>query len=116
MRAVAVAVVVAALIAMSCGSTPKRKGKGKRGDGGRDETAAEYQRRKMREAGELDEQQPDGGTKWGGWKYQGERDTCQYVHGRRCYSKREAACKAAKCKTKCNVDGGGPAKVSCAKT
>lgn len=116
MRAVAVAVVVAALIAMSCGSTPKRKGRGTaKGGGDRDETAAEYQRRKMREAGELDEQQPGAGT-WGGWKYQGERDTCQYVLGRKCYSKRENACKAAKCKTKCNVDGGGPAKVSCAKT
>jgi hypothetical protein len=103
-------VVVVALVAFACGSTPKKRKR----SGERDETAAEYQRRKAKEAGELDEQQSDAG-KWGGWKYQGERDDCRYVLGRKCFTKRDNACKAAKCKTECLVDGGGPAVVTCAK-
>lgn len=101
-------VVVVAVLALSCGSTPKRR----RG-GARDETAAEYQRRKAREAGELDD--AEGGKPWGGWKYQGDRDDCHYVVGRRCFKQRDAACAAAKCKSTCTVSGGGPATVTCAK-
>jgi hypothetical protein len=103
-------VVVVALFAIACGSAPKKRTK--RG-GHRDETAAEYQRRKAAEDGELDD--PSEASKWGGWKYQGERDDCRFVLGRKCFTKRENACKAAKCKTECLVDGGGPAVVSCAK-
>jgi hypothetical protein len=107
-RALAVLVAVTLL---SCGGPARRAKKGTAGSG--DETAAEYQRRKAREAGEIDESSEG---KWGAWKYQGERDDCRYVLGRKCFTKREAACKAAKCKTSCQVRGGGPAMVSCAKT
>jgi hypothetical protein len=105
-------VVVVALVTLSCGGAPKKRHSGSR----RDETAAEYQRRKAKEAGELDDPSETG--KWGGWKYQGERDDCRFVLGRKCFTKRDEACKAAKCggKTpKCQVDGGGPAIVTCAK-
>lgn len=103
-------VVVVAIFALACGSTPKKRKRG----GQRDETAAEYQRRKAKEAGELDDAPSESG-KWGGWKYQGDSEDCRFVHGRKCFTKRETACKAAKCKTECLVDGGGPAVVSCAK-
>jgi hypothetical protein len=102
-------VVLVALL-ISCGGPARRP---KKGTAGGDETAAEYQRRKAREAGELD---ASSAGKWGAWKYEGERDDCRYVLGRRCFTKRENACKAAKCKTECLVRGGGPAMVSCAKT
>jgi hypothetical protein len=101
-------IIFLALIAFACGSTTRRRRSGKK-----DETAAEYQRRKAREAGELDDEKSS--KPWGGWKYQGARDDCRYVFGRACYAKQEAACKAAKCKTSCLVEGGGPAKVTCAK-
>jgi hypothetical protein len=35
------------------------------------------------------------------------------VLGRRCFKTRKAACAAARCKTRCEVEGGGPATVSC---
>jgi hypothetical protein len=104
-------VVALVALVLACGSTPKRSGKRA---GKKDVTAAEYQRRKARESGELDEDTSAAG-KWGGWKYQGERDDCRYVFGRKCFTKREAACKAARCKTTCKVDGGGPATVTCSK-
>jgi hypothetical protein len=58
------------------------------------------------------------GKKWGGWRYTGSddsRDTCFFVVGRRCFSKKMEACAAAACKggKKCSVSGGGPATVSC---
>ena len=110
-------VVVVGLIVMSCSPLPKPKQRGGKSSNG-DETAAEYQRRKARESGELDDEGGSSG-KWGGWKYQGERDDCRFVYGRKCFTKRDAAvnaCKASRCKTRCTVDGGGPATVSCSKS
>jgi hypothetical protein len=76
-------------------------------------TAAEKQRREAQANGELDS---DNG-KWGGWKYQGDRQDCFFVVGRRCYKTEKAACNAARCKSAalCDVVGGGPAAVSCKK-
>ena len=112
-------VVVVGLIVMSCAPLPKPKQRGSTRSSD-DETAAEYQRRKARESGELDDESaPPPGAKWGGWKYQGEREDCRFVYGRKCFTKREPAvnaCKASRCKTRCTVDGGGPATVSCSKT
>jgi hypothetical protein len=55
------------------------------------------------------------GKNWGGWRYQGDRESCFYVVERRCFKTEAAACRAAKCQTptKCNVDGAGPATVAC---
>jgi hypothetical protein len=76
-------------------------------------TAAEKQRREARASGDVD---PDTG-KWGGWKYEGDREDCFFVVGRRCFRTQEAACNAAKCASAelCDVVGGGPAAVSCKK-
>ena len=74
-------------------------------------TAAEKQRREAKASGESD------GGKWGGWRYQGDRNDCFYVVGRRCFKSEKSACNAAKCKTPaaCKSTGGGPATVACAK-
>lgn len=59
---------------------------------------------------------PPKGKKWSGWRYTGDRDNCSYVVGRHCYKTQASACEAAGCAAKkCEVDGGGPAVVSCAK-
>jgi len=54
------------------------------------------------------------GKDWDGWRYGGSRDDCFFVVGRRCFSSKAAACKAAKCGGKsCVADGGGPATITC---
>jgi hypothetical protein len=56
------------------------------------------------------------GGKWSGWRYQGDRNDCFFVVGRRCFKTEAAACAAARCGAKkCEVTGGGPAQVACAK-
>jgi hypothetical protein len=61
-----------------------------------------------------DEPVPGDGKHWGGWRYQGARDDCFFVVGRRCFADQRKACAAAKCKSdECDVTGGGPATVSC---
>ena len=90
--------------ALSCGSEPPR--------GGEPTTAREKQRREAAARGEVEEP----GGKWGGWRYTGERNECFFVVGRRCFKTETAACAAAQCgKRKCEVAGGGPATVGCAK-
>jgi hypothetical protein len=75
-------------------------------------TAKEKQLQEAQARGEVE---PNGG-KWGGWRYTGDRDDCFFVVGRRCFKTEAAACAAARCgKKKCEVTGGGPAAVSCAK-
>jgi hypothetical protein len=57
---------------------------------------------------------PSEGKHWGGWRYQGNRDDCFFVVGRRCFTDEKKACAAAKCKSgECRIDGAGPATVSC---
>ncbi|HTJ40550.1 MAG TPA: hypothetical protein VL463_00580 [Kofleriaceae bacterium] len=54
------------------------------------------------------------GKHWGGWRYQGSRDDCFFVVGRRCFADEARACAAAKCKSgECELEGGGPATVVC---
>jgi len=100
LRAIRIA-LIASLIA-GCGGSPPRN----------DEptTAKEKQRREA--AAERD---TDSGGKWGGWRYQGDRNECFYVVGRRCFKNENAACQAAHCKSpkKCDIVGGGPATVGC---
>ena len=74
-------------------------------------TAKEKQIQEARASGEVDAQN----SKWGGWRYQGDRGDCFYVFGRRCYKTEVAACKAARCKsaTKCTPVGAGPATITC---
>lgn len=54
------------------------------------------------------------GKHWGGWRYQGSRDDCFFVVGRRCFTDEQRACAAARCKGgECEIHGGGPATVTC---
>ena len=94
-------VVMSALLA-ACGSTTA--------DPEGVTTAAEKQRALAKQDGEYSD-----GQKWGGWKYQGDRDTCFYRVGRKCYSKKDKACAAAGCKAPkaCELEGAGPAMVVC---
>jgi hypothetical protein len=75
--------------------------------------AAERARAEAKASGEIDPS--DDGKSWGGWRYSGARDDCFFVVGQRCFSEREAACKAAACKdgSRCRTEGGGPATVVC---
>ena len=112
MQRALVAIVAVVFLVVGCGSPQKKR---RRRSAEKEETAAEYQRRKAKESGELDEEAAPANGKWGGWRYEGARETCRYRLGRKCFTEREAACRAARCKTECRVDGGGPAMVSCAK-
>jgi hypothetical protein len=95
--------LVVALVACGGGSTQT----------GPDEpqTAREKQLKEAQASGELDK--PN--SKWGNWRYQGDRKQCFFVVGRRCYKTENAACAAAHCKSpkRCDVVGGGPAQLSC---
>jgi hypothetical protein len=107
---VRLALIAIAIFLLSCG--PPHRGSRKKKSTERDETAAERARREAKEAGELDD---PSANKWGAWRYEGDRDTCQFVVGRRCFTKRVAACQAAKCKApkQCETEGAGPATVKC---
>ena len=74
-------------------------------------TAKEKQLREARAKGEVDP--PDG--QWAGWRYQGDRNDCFFVVGRRCFKTKKAACKHVRCKKPkaCTAVGGGPATVKC---
>jgi hypothetical protein len=92
------------LLLIACGG-PEKVEKGE------PQTAKDKQLREAKANGELD----DGGRKWGGWRYQGDRSECFFVLGRKCFKSEVAACTAAKCRApkSCNSVGGGPATVSC---
>ena len=94
--------IVLACVTPACGADPKF-----------DEptTAKEKQRREARANGD-----DDGGTKhWGKWRYKGERDSCFFIVGSKCFKSENAACQTARCKKplKCTTVGAAPATVSC---
>lgn len=103
------AVVSLALVvglAAACGSPPPPSNGPK--------TAVEKQR--LEAKAEEPAMKPPKGKKWNGWRYTGDRENCLYTFGRHCYKTQAAACEAAECGAKkCEIDGGGPAAVSCAK-
>ena len=95
---------VLAALAVGCG------GEAPRSDD--PQTAKEKQRREAAASGDAS---PTGG-KWGAWRYTGDRDECFFIVGRKCFKSQAAACAAARCGSrKCEVTGGGPATVACAK-
>src|SRR5262245_43328929 len=95
-----------AMLASACGGETN-------GSAGANEpqTAREKQLRDAKAAGELDA----GDTKWGKWRYTGDRRDCFFVVGNRCVKTEAAACQAVRCKApaKCKVVGGGPARAIC---
>ena len=113
MKALAALVIVVA----ACGSRPHRHARAPESadadDGG--PKTHDAAARARAEAAEHPEDPVAGtGKHWGGWRYQGSRDDCFFVVGRRCFSDEKQACAAAKCKSsECDVEGGGPATISC---
>ncbi len=97
-------ILVVSLAAAGCG--------GPTADSGEPKTAKEKQMREAQASGDVDAP----GTKWGGWRYQGERQDCFFLVGRKCFKTYKRACAAA-CKSdkQCKSDDGAPATVSCKK-
>jgi hypothetical protein len=92
-----------ALLAFGCGGEPPRT------DG--PTTAKEKQRL---ESPSTDEPKSVGNRS--NWRFSGNRDECFFVVGKRCFKTEAEACAAARCgKRKCELVGGGPVSVSCAK-
>lgn len=75
-------------------------------------TAKEKQLRDAKAEGEVD----DTKTKWGKWRYTGDRNDCFFVVGKKCFKTEKAACSSLRCKGKCEASGGGPAIVACEKS
>ena len=73
------------------------------------QTAKQKQLQEARAKGEVDKSN----SKWGGWRYTGNRDDCFYVIGRKCFKTKDDACNTCKKGAKCEVVGGGPATVTC---
>jgi hypothetical protein len=95
-------VCVAFAITAGCG--------GPKVDPGEPQTAKEKQMREAQASGDVDPP----GTKWGGWRYQGDRQDCFFLVGRKCFRTYKRACATA-CKSdkQCKSDDGAPATVSC---
>ena len=95
--------IALALLAHGCGEPQSSRKEPK--------TAKEKQLADMKASGDLDDKES---SKWGGWRYSGDRKDCRYVLGRKCFKTEKLACSAAACgAAKCDVVGGGPATVSC---
>ena len=76
------------------------------------QTAKEKQMLEAKASGDVDP--PN--SKWGGWRYEGDRGDCHYVVGRKCFRSKKVACGAMLCAvTDCMIVGGGPATVQCKK-
>ncbi|HWU88201.1 MAG TPA: hypothetical protein VN253_13030 [Kofleriaceae bacterium] len=88
-------------------------GGGKQGTQGEPTTAKEKQLRDAKAAGDTDA----GQTKWGKWRYTGDRGNCFFVAGQKCFKTEVEACRTMKCKAgeKCKSSGAGPATVACSK-
>ena len=76
------------------------------------QTAKEKQ---LLEAKAKDEVDDGNAGKWGKWRYEGDRDDCFYVVGRKCFKTENAACQSLRCKLpkRCDTTGAGPATLSC---
>jgi hypothetical protein len=96
-------VLLLVLLGAGCGGEPPRT------DG--PTTAKEKQRL---EATSTDDPKTKGGRS--AWRYSGDREDCFFVVGKRCFKTEAAACAAARCgQSRCEIVGGGPASVVCAK-
>jgi hypothetical protein len=112
-------VAVLALLVLACGGgSAKMKVKKGEPQTAREKMLAEEAARKKRDGGEDDEEaKPPGSKQWTGWRYQGDRNECFFVVGKKCFKTEKAACAAAACKapSKCETEGAGPAQLSCGK-
>lgn len=104
-----VCLILALLAVSACGGAAP--------DPNEPQTARDKQYQEAKANGELDN---ENGKPWGAWRYTGDRSSCFYIVGRRCFKSKTTACATA-CRTKtasadrCTIDGGGPASVTCNK-
>jgi len=116
----ALVALVALTSAAACGPPPKH-GRHARSLASDDDRAGDRPRthdaaRRARSEAEASGEEPvsSQGKHWGGWRYQGSRDDCFFVVGRRCFDDEKQACAAARCRShRCKISGGGPATVTC---
>ena len=77
-------------------------------------TSDEPSTAKVPEAEDTGDDVSEKGKKWGGWRWQGDRDNCYFAFKNTCFATQEAACKEAACENDgCQVAEGAPARVSC---
>ena len=91
------------LVAIGCGGDPKSSDE--------PQTAREKLLQEARANGE-----DDGASRnWGKWRYSGDRNSCFFIVGAKCFKTEQAACQAARCKAPktCKAEGAAPAQVSC---
>lgn len=68
------------------------------------------------EGGTTADQPGDRGKGGSGWRWKGSRSECFFRHRNRCFTKLEAACRAAGCdEPRCRHDSSVPSVVTCAK-
>ena len=110
----ALAAFIASAVLAACGGEPLPPERPRPG------RTAKIKKKKGKHGSEAIREKADGeavsgqGKSWGGWRYGGDEEDCFFVVGRRCYATEKSACKAAKCgKQRCEVRGGGPARVTC---
>jgi hypothetical protein len=103
--------LIALCLAAACGGGEMRVKKGE------PQTAREKMLAEQKAHPEEDDAGPKSSKKWSGWRYQGERQDCFFLVGKRCFKTKKAACAAAKCKapSKCSLEGAGPQTVKCEK-
>ncbi|HEY4057107.1 MAG TPA: hypothetical protein VGM39_10890 [Kofleriaceae bacterium] len=102
--------IVAASMAFgaACGGTEK--------DVDEPQTAREKLRAEAKKDKDDDDTTDPKAKPWGKWRYSGDRTSCFYRVGPRCYETEKKACAAAKCsKDNCEIEGAAPAHVSCSK-
>lgn len=104
--------VLATLLTVSCAPGKMKVKKGEP-QTAREKMLAEEKAKAKK--GEGDGGEPMAGKKTSKWRYQGERDSCFFLVGRRCFKTEKAACKAAGCKapSTCETQGAGPATLTC---
>jgi hypothetical protein len=99
-----------ACLVVACSSTPMKVKKGE------PQTAREKMLAEERANPSTgDDTPPPGSKKWTGWRYQGEREECFFLVGRKCFKTEKAACQAASCEAPatCMTEGAGPATITC---
>ncbi len=114
-RPASLVAVLASLVLACGGGSAKMKVKKGEPQTAREKMLAEEAARKKRKGGDDEESKPPGSKQWTGWRYQGDRNDCFFVVGKKCFKTEKAACAAAACKapSKCETEGAGPAQLSC---
>jgi hypothetical protein len=99
---------LAGVFGPACGGEPK--------EADEPQTAREKMRAEAKNDKDDDDTKDPKAKPWGKWRYSGDRTSCFYRVGPKCYETEKKACKAAGCsKDNCEIEGAAPAHVSCSK-